>query len=177
MNKKIALVGGLGLGAALMYLFDPDRGRRRRALIRDKAEGAANKAGDYAGKMSRDLRNRAYGMVAETKSIFRHEEVTDDVLVDRVRSTLGRYPVHVGAIDVTAQNGNVALRGSVMESEMADIMRAVRSVRGVKGVENQLDVHAEKENVSSLQETPAPFGSEPATAGNSYPGLGEPHVL
>ena len=27
MNKKIALVGGLGLGAALMYLFDPDRGR------------------------------------------------------------------------------------------------------------------------------------------------------
>ena len=36
MNKGVALIGGVGLGAALMYIFDPDRGGRRRALIRDK---------------------------------------------------------------------------------------------------------------------------------------------
>ena len=164
MNKKAALVGGVGLGAALMYLFDPDRGRRRRALIRDKAEGAAHKAGDYAGKMSRDLRNRAYGMVAETKSLFRHEEVTDDVLVDRVRSKLGRYPVHVGAIDVTAENGNVTLRGSILAKEVPQVLRAARLVRGVKAVDNQLEVHTEKQNVPSLQGTPAPLGSQPATS-------------
>lgn len=116
MNKKIALVGGLGLGAALMYLFDPDRGRGRRALIRDKAEGAANKAGEYAEEVSRDLRNRAHEVVAEAKAIF-------------------------------------------------------------KGVDNQSDVHAEEEGAPSSQGTPAPFGSGPATAGNPYPSLGEPHVL
>ena len=68
MNKKIALVGGLGFCAALMYLFDPDRGRGRRDSIKEKAEGAANKAGEYAEKMSRDIRDRASEVVAEAKS-------------------------------------------------------------------------------------------------------------
>jgi len=71
MNKKIALVGGLGLGAALMYLFDPDRGRGRRELIREKAEGAVDKAGEYAEKMSRDIRDRASEIVSEAKAIFK----------------------------------------------------------------------------------------------------------
>ncbi|PYS66770.1 MAG: hypothetical protein DMF73_20920 [Acidobacteria bacterium] len=73
MNKGVALVGGVGLGAALMYIFDPDRGKRRRALIRDKVEAAGNKIGDKAEKMGRDLSNRAYGVVAETKSIFQQK--------------------------------------------------------------------------------------------------------
>jgi hypothetical protein len=71
MNKKIALVGGLGLGAALMYLFDPDRGRGRREMIREKAEDAANKAGEYAEKVSTDIRNRASEVVSEAKAIFK----------------------------------------------------------------------------------------------------------
>ncbi|MGZ5435169.1 MAG: YtxH domain-containing protein [Pyrinomonadaceae bacterium] len=79
MNKKIALVGGLGLGAALMYLFDPDRGRGRRALIRDKAEDAANKVGEYAETMSRDLRNRANEVVAEAKAIFKGGDNPSDL--------------------------------------------------------------------------------------------------
>ena len=79
MNKKIALVGGLGLGAALMYLFDPDRGRGRRELIREKAEGAANKAGEYAEKMSQDIRDRASEVVAEAKAIFKGVDNPSDV--------------------------------------------------------------------------------------------------
>lgn len=164
MNKKAALVGGVGLGAALMYLFDPDRGRRRRALIRDKAEGAANKAGDYAGKMSRDLRNRAYGLVAETKSIFQHEEVTDDVLVDRVRAKLGHYSAHIAAIDVSAVSGAIILSGRVLAKEVPDVLRAVRSVRGVKRVENQLVMLPEDGSVPSWQDTPESFESQPKTA-------------
>jgi hypothetical protein len=100
MNKGVAC----GLGAALMYIFDPDRGKRRRPLIRDKVEAAGNKLSDTADKMQRDLRKRDYGVVAEAKSIFRHDEVTDDVLVDRVRSRLGRIPVHIGAFDISAND-------------------------------------------------------------------------
>jgi hypothetical protein len=36
--RTATLIGGLGLGAGLMYVFDPDRGKRRRAMARDKAE-------------------------------------------------------------------------------------------------------------------------------------------
>ena len=159
MNKGVALVGGAGLGAALMYIFDPDRGKRRRALIRDKVEAASNKVSEKAEKMGRDLKNRAYGVVAETKSIFRHEEVSDDVLVDRVRSRLGRIPVHIGALDIDANNGVLTLRGEILADELPKVLRAARFVRGVKDVENQLKVRDTAEHVPALQGQPQPLGA------------------
>lgn len=158
MNNKTAIVGAVGLGAALMYFFDPDRGRRRRALVRDKVEAAGNKVDIYAGKMSRDIRNRAYGVVAETKALFTHEEVTDDALADRVRAKLGRYPVHIGAIEVRAHDGIVTLTGPVPADELAAVLRATRFVRGVKSVDNQLTVHSEAQSEPSLQGEPDPLG-------------------
>jgi len=161
MNKKAAIVG-VGVGAALMYFFDPDRGKRRRALVRDKVESAGNKAQDYAEKMGRDVRNRAYGVVAETKSILKGEGVADDVLVDRVRAKLGRYSVHMGAIDVQANNGTVTLTGPILADELPTILRATKYVRGVKDVDNQLAAYTES-------------GSEPSSQSESRP-LAE-HVL
>jgi osmotically-inducible protein OsmY len=159
MNKRVALVGGLGLGAALMYILDPDRGKRRRALIRDKVEAAGNKLSDTTDRMQRDLRNRAYGVVAEAKSIFRHDEVTDDVLVDRVRSRLGRIPVHIGAFDVTARDGVVTLRGQIVADELPRVLRAARFVRGVKEIDNQFEVHERAPGVPALQGQPQPLGA------------------
>jgi osmotically-inducible protein OsmY len=160
MNKGTALIGGVGLGAALMYFFDPDRGKRRRALVRDKVEAAGHKVEDVAGKVSRDLCNRCYGMMVETKSFFKHEEVSDEVLVDRVRAKLGRYPVHLGAINVTAHDGTVTLRGQILADEMPRVLRGARVVRGVKGIDNQLEVHATAGDVPALQGTPQPLGAQ-----------------
>jgi hypothetical protein len=38
MNKALLLMSGLGLGAGLMYMLDPEMGSRRRALARAQAE-------------------------------------------------------------------------------------------------------------------------------------------
>src|SRR5438132_14073805 len=160
MNKGVALVGGVGLGAALMYIFDPDRRKRPSALIRDKVEAAGNKIGDKEEKRGRDLSNRAYGVVAETKSIFRHDEVTDDVLVDRVRSRLGRIPVHIGAFDISAKDGSVTLRGQILAEELPRVLRAARFVRGVKGIDNQFEVHERAAGVPALQGEPRPLGAQ-----------------
>ena len=159
MNKGVALMGGVGLGAALMYIFDPDRGKRRRALLRDKVESAGNTLVERAGKVRSDLGNRAYGVVAETKSMFRHDEVSDEVLVDRVRSRLGRIPVHVGAFDISADNGKVTLRGQILADELPKVLRATRFVRGVKDVDNQFQVHQTAGNVPDLQGQPQPLGA------------------
>lgn len=104
MNKKLALVGGLGLGAALMYLFDPDRGRGRRALIREKAEDAANKAGEYAEKVSQDLRDRASEVISEAKGIFKGADsqldlnaAADDLPSFESTPEFGSEPVTVGS--------------------------------------------------------------------------------
>lgn len=70
MKGIITILGGLGVGAALMYFFDPNGGRRRRALVRDKAVGISNDVRDSIGSKSRDLRNRAKGLVHEAKSLI-----------------------------------------------------------------------------------------------------------
>jgi hypothetical protein len=51
-----------------MYVFDPNDGRRRRALMKDKAVGLSNDVKDKVGKKSRDLRNRAQGLLHEARS-------------------------------------------------------------------------------------------------------------
>ena len=43
MRGTLALVGGAGLGAGLMYLLDPDRGERRRARLGDVMTDAAER--------------------------------------------------------------------------------------------------------------------------------------
>ena len=68
MVKLLAVIGAAAAGAALMYVFDPDEGGRRRALIKDKAVGLSNDAKDAIGKKSQDLRNRAQGLLHEAKS-------------------------------------------------------------------------------------------------------------
>jgi hypothetical protein len=65
-NAGLTLLAGMVVGATLMYIFDPQQGGRRRALLRDKLVGLSNDAADVLGKTSRDLRNRAQGVIAET---------------------------------------------------------------------------------------------------------------
>jgi hypothetical protein len=63
---KLGLVlGGVGAGALLMYLLDPDRGRTRRARLGDQINSKANRVARVAGAKARDLRNRAQGMAHE----------------------------------------------------------------------------------------------------------------
>jgi hypothetical protein len=62
--------GALGLGAGLLYLFDPNRGRRRRALIRDQITHAAHKASDGARVTARDLGHRTRGLWARASRLF-----------------------------------------------------------------------------------------------------------
>ena len=71
VNKKQILGAGLGLGAGLMYFFDPDRGRRRRASLRDTVTHAAHVTRQALGKTSRDLSHRVNGLTSEISSTFK----------------------------------------------------------------------------------------------------------
>ena len=74
MNKAGYLFAGMGIGAGVMFILDPDRGRRRRALVRDKAVSTWNQSEEYAGKMARDVANRSRGMYYETKATVTGKE-------------------------------------------------------------------------------------------------------
>jgi len=155
MDRRIAFLTGIGLGAGAMFLLDPARGGRRRALIRDKAVSLTNTSREALDKTARDLRNRATGVIAETKARFGEGHVPDEVLVDRVKAAMGRYPVHDRAVIVESDNGTVILTGDTLTDEVGIILEATSAVRGVKDVVNNLTVHESADGISSLQGTPA----------------------
>jgi uncharacterized membrane protein len=146
----LLLIGG-AIGAAAMYLLDPDRGPRRRALLRDQAVKATTNVRDVMGAGARDLANRGSAIPGRVRSLFRRHRDTDDVLVERVRSKMGRYVGHPGAIDVTASGGHVTLSGSVLAYEHDELLEAVRGVAGVTDIVDRLAVHKTAEGISELQ--------------------------
>ena len=149
MNKGLLI--GAGLGAAAMFLLDPARGKRRRALVRDKLELLTRKTGDCIEVTTRDVTNRTRGLISEIKARLSSEIPDDTVLVNRVRSKLGRVVSHPAAIDVTAQNGTVTLSGPVLAGEVPHLLSCVKWTPGVQDVNNNLEVHEAAENHPALQ--------------------------
>jgi gas vesicle protein len=68
-----AAAAGFVLGALAMFILDPDQGRRRRALARDKMVRYGNDVGDFVSSTAKDLSNRAYGIAKETQGAAREQ--------------------------------------------------------------------------------------------------------
>ena len=149
---------GLGAGVGLMYFLDPERGRRRRALVRNKVAHTLKVSADAAGTTGRDPAHRAAGSAARVRSTLRRRRVDDVVLIERVRAQLGRVVSHPHAIDVKAMDGHVTLSGPILLAEVNQLLRAVERVAGVRDVANALEVHKEPGTVPVLQggSTPRP---------------------
>lgn len=144
-------IGGAVAAGISMYLLDPDRGARRRALVRDKATRAARKTREAARATGHDLGNRLSGVQARARRRLRDEAADDATLRERVRATLGRATPHHRALSVAVTSGWVALTGDALESEVPSIVSAVERVRGVQGVDNLLRVHARPDGIPALQ--------------------------
>jgi osmotically-inducible protein OsmY len=139
MRKLLALIG---VGAALTYFFDPQQGRRRRAMAKDRVAGFFRQRARKAEQVGRAASAQAEGLVEKAKH---HQEEPkpqpDDVtLARKVESEIFRDPeVPKGQINVNAENGKVYLRGEVGQPELIrDLEERARSVQGVQDVENLL---------------------------------------
>jgi len=150
MNSNAAMLTGMGVGAAVAYLLDPNTGRRRRATMRQSMVRAARKSGDAVGATSRDFANRSRGLAALAARPW-SGTVSDEVLIERVRSKLGRYVSHPHAIEVSSEDGCVALHGPILSHEADRLLSAVSNVRGVCGVIDALDRHERPGSVPALQ--------------------------
>lgn len=135
------MLSGLALGMGLMYFLDPDQGKRRRALARDRFVGTINELSNTIEMMLRDAGNRLEGVLAEARGLVTQDDVSESQLVERVRATLGHYASHPRLIDVSAQRDRVVLSGPVLAREVDRLLSAVAAVRGVGDVENRLEVH------------------------------------
>ena len=150
MKKIFALAGVAGAGAGLMYLFDPNRGKRRRAMLRNKAEHASRVAMDAAGKTKRDVQNHLRGFTATLGTLCSRKEVNDELLNARVRSAMGRVVSHPHSISVIVRDGTVILRGPILKDEVHPLLDLIAEVDGVKDIDNWLEVH-EVADIPALQ--------------------------
>lgn len=149
-----SLAAGLALalaGAAAAYYFDPRSGRRRRALLRDRATHLVHETRDLFDTAIADARNRAVGLYRSTTSQMHSEPTDNQVLAERVRSKLGRVCSHPRAVRVSCDDGVVTLQGDVLKHERAGILKAVRHVPGVREVVDDLQVHERPGRMPFLQ--------------------------
>jgi uncharacterized membrane protein len=159
--KGQKLITGMILGAGTMYLLDPDRGSRRRSLLRDQGVHARHKFGEGLAATARDARNRSRGAVAELRSRLGKEQPGDEILHERVRSAIGRVVTHPSAITVIVDQGRITLAGHVLADEVDDLFNQVKRVRGVEEVENELEMHRTSNGVPALQGSGRPRQQRP----------------
>ncbi|HEY3083251.1 MAG TPA: BON domain-containing protein [Chloroflexota bacterium] len=138
-----ALAGGL-----LVYFLDPQGGRRRRAMARDRLGAQFRHTGRRLARTGRGVGAWGYGVSQRaTHPRFAGEPVDDVALVDRVRAEMYRHGVAREHLSINAARGIVELRGQVGSRD--DIGRVESLVRRVPGV---YDVH----NYLHTPGTPAP---------------------
>ena len=146
------LFGMFGAGAVTMYFADPNRGRRRRAMVKDALVHSGHEVEKFAVRFGRDFEHRAEGAAAETRRLFEEDDdVSDSVLEQRIRTALGRAVSHPRAIEVNCTGGCVFLGGWVLADEVLELTSAVRAVRGVRELSTFLNTTDHPQHISALQ--------------------------
>lgn len=70
LGREVALLAaGVGVGALIMYMLDPEQGRRRRALARDQVTSFVNTAEQRIEAKARHYTNKARGLSAKARSL------------------------------------------------------------------------------------------------------------
>ena len=131
-------LASLGLGAALMYLLDPNHGRRRRVELKNQATRLGNTSLRAIDIATRDFENRFRGFIAEGRARLSKETPSDEIIVQRARSKLGRACSHPSLIETSCTDGRLHVKGYVLESERDRVLKTLSRVRGVRVVENDL---------------------------------------
>ncbi|HEY0555762.1 MAG TPA: BON domain-containing protein [Thermoanaerobaculia bacterium] len=163
-KEKWSLVGsagvGAGVGAGLMYLLDPQGGRGRRAVAKDKSVSALKKGGAAAAKTSRHLGNKTKGLIADAGGKLRDSDLVGNLgdlkdqgqaLLAKVQRKVRRAVSYPAAIQAVVEEGKVILQGLVLASEVAGLLVAIEAVEGVTEVQNYLEVHESAQDLAAFR--------------------------
>ena len=135
------------VGAIAAYLFDPQMGRTRRTVTRDRIAGEARRLARSSARRGRWLASTASGIGERVQHATDEPMVPVDevALVNRVKSELFRDPeIDKGAIVVNVERDVLFLRGTAPTPELIDeIGHRASGIAGVARVVNLLHVPGE----------------------------------
>jgi BON domain len=143
MRLKLSRTLGAGAaGAALGYLFDPQNGRRRRHMLRDRALAIGRRGMRRTARQLRYAGSTAIGAGKGAMAGMAHRErhYDDVTLAHKVESEIFRpADAPKGSVSVNVNDGVVELRGQVRTLELIEQLgSATARVEGVRRVENLL---------------------------------------
>lgn len=132
------------IGAGTAYLLDPQQGKRRRSVVRDRSLRFARRAARVGIGKAKFAGGHLRGLVAFARRLFgrRSVAVDDQTVTQRIRSDAFREAgVSTRDVDVDVDNGVATLRGSLASRTLADdLVAQVRKVPGVRDVAAMLEV-------------------------------------
>jgi uncharacterized membrane protein len=147
LNKLIA---GASLGAALMYLFDPQNGRQRRRRIRAVSRSASENVRKVANG-SVNIASGARNVIQSLRREAGNEEVVNDKAVaERVHAAIEYAVDHPGAIEVSVLDGDVTLSGAVFKDQLPLLVDCIYDIPGVRSISNRLIAHGTSDRAPAL---------------------------
>lgn len=142
MRRFTVFVIAAGIGAAISYWFDPDRGRSRRAKLADQSAARARDVIETAKAKAEYQKGVAKGVIHEAKDSLRPEKDFDDrTLLQKVKSEALGYWSESGSIELDITDGMLRVSGSVdNESDRERLIDMIRNVEGVGLIDDRLRV-------------------------------------
>jgi osmotically-inducible protein OsmY len=139
-KKAVGAAGAAGLAAG--YFLDPDSGKRRRHIARDRARSLFRKGAETTRREAEYRTGQVEGKVEAAKRKARPEKPApnDQALAERVKSEIFQpADAPKGSVNVNVEHGVVYLRGEVKRpDEINKLVEQAGSIDGVAGVENLL---------------------------------------
>jgi hypothetical protein len=131
----------LGLGA--MWLFDPDRGRGRRAWIGQKTNRLINETGTFMRATGRHLSNKSKGYYHQSRKAVGNagQSLSDSSVAERIRASLAKLGLKSSSsVGVECSGGCVTLTGRCVADDVDVIIATTRDSYGVDNVINNMEV-------------------------------------
>lgn len=142
VRGMLKLMLSAATGAGLMYFLDPDRGRRWRAIARDRLAGSVRSSVRQGERAGGAASAEAYGLAQRARHPADVEKApaSDAALEAKVETVLfADQSFPKGRVNVNVEDGRVVLRGELEHpDDIAATETRVRKIAGVRDVENLL---------------------------------------
>jgi osmotically-inducible protein OsmY len=131
----LAKMAAVGIGSALIaYLFDPERGKSRRARLSDQTKSRIRKVQDATRQQMEYQSNRLKGLAHELKSDGPPADLDDDLIRQKIKSeVIG--PAQLANVEIDVRNGVVTISGELEDSQYRRLARDIAKVPGVESVD------------------------------------------
>jgi hypothetical protein len=147
LGTTVIGLAAAAVGAVTAFLFDPARGRARRARVVDQGAATVRRIGRRGDGLVRRIGSGVQGRVSALRaSSDAMPRPTDDATVtDRVMSEVFRDPaVPKGMVNINVERGVVVLRGEVPDDHLRhQLVDRVERIEGVWSVRDLLHLPGE----------------------------------